>query len=430
MPSLSAAAAGAFVLVAALLLGSWALFGADVAEHGGAPAPSAFASRVHLLPGGCAAELFDFCVGAGGVHLYAPLQAPDNSSAAHAAAVQAHAKARVPPETHAVAALLCAVGCALLAASGPASTAAAGPSCCPACRADIRPASGVLGQHCAECGASLQPPAAQPGSTWRRGWCAASAVALVAAAVLLRRPAPPPRAARSNLPALRAQPLRRRGRDREQGGCSGDACAQFPPLPYCQEMSPKDPAFPTVASFANLAGPPAPFSEREAFVYPTTPFWFTPWHVWLNTIAAWDTVLRHRLEGAEVLVQWYFGVGYRWGPTYRPALLGREKEGRQPFQLLPLYASLGARAAGLPELRGGLMCFRRGVLGVRRGGGTAGPGAPQPQPRPWCALGWSGWRASCASTSLRCASPLAPTPGAPCCSSAKRGGGWSRGMRW
>eukprot|EP00755_Sulcionema_specki_P007231 Sspe_Gene.37671::Locus_18182_Transcript_2_2_Confidence_0.500_Length_933::g.37671::m.37671 len=128
----------------------------------------------------------------------------------------------------------------------------------------------------------------------------------------------------------------------------------FSPLPYCQEMSEKDPPFPHVVSTGKALAPVRP----AAFVYPTTPFWLTPWHLWLNLIAAYDTVQRHNLKDAEVVVMWYFGVGYRWGPTYYP-LLAKEDKAHGPFPFATFYHALGARAIGMQELDEP-RCYERG----------------------------------------------------------------------
>ncbi|KAJ9448140.1 hypothetical protein DIPPA_25209 [Diplonema papillatum] len=136
----------------------------------------------------------------------------------------------------------------------------------------------------------------------------------------------------------------------------------LPALPYCQEMAPNDP--PVLTRYvASSESKGLRFADDEvAFVYPTTPFYLTPWHLWINTLAAYDTVERYNLSDSPVFVQWYRGK-YRHRPSYKPTL--------QPppagFKMAPLLNCLGKGAVGFDELPAAAPgCFARGVVGVAR----------------------------------------------------------------
>eukprot|EP00756_Hemistasia_phaeocysticola_P032340 Hpha_TRINITY_DN16402_c4_g1::TRINITY_DN16402_c4_g1_i1::g.160961::m.160961 len=134
------------------------------------------------------------------------------------------------------------------------------------------------------------------------------------------------------------------------------------PFPYCDEMS-KLTGHPSTAveRIVHNHTPPNITWEPEGYIYLPSPFHLTPWHVLLNAIAAWDTVRRHSLEKAAVVVMWARQFGFAYGPTYRPQLANASAN----FPLTPLYSALGKTAIGRTELGGTLRCFRRGVLGSR-----------------------------------------------------------------
>eukprot|EP00754_Rhynchopus_humris_P040546 Rhum_TRINITY_DN2359_c0_g2::Rhum_TRINITY_DN2359_c0_g2_i1::g.6986::m.6986 len=148
-------------------------------------------------------------------------------------------------------------------------------------------------------------------------------------------------------------------------------------VPYCQEMSEKDPGFRLVAEDG------APYPEglvasdsAPAYIYPSTPFWATPFHLWLSTVAAFDTTRAHGLLNSPVYVQWYL-LGrqkWRWMPDQEPRLrtTGSKEGGRGSgsggYSMAPLLHCLGSGAVGLPELGRKRVCYKRGFAGSRMWG--------------------------------------------------------------
>ena len=145
-------------------------------------------------------------------------------------------------------------------------------------------------------------------------------------------------------------------------------------LPYCQEMSEKDPVFRLVAE-DGAAYPEGLVASDSApaYIYPSTPFWMTPFHLWLSTVAAFDTTRAHGLLNSPVYVQWYL-LGkrkWRWMPDQAPRLRTGSNEGgggSGGYSMAPLLHCLGSGAVGLPELGRKRVCYKRGFAGSRMWG--------------------------------------------------------------
>ena len=135
-------------------------------------------------------------------------------------------------------------------------------------------------------------------------------------------------------------------------------------IPYCQEMAQKDPPIPSFVDTVAVKQSEIAPSDVPAYILGTTPFWLTPWHLWLNSIAAFDTIEKYNLtKKTDIYVEYYLRKSrWRWMPKFRPVL--RDADVSKKFSMSPLISSMGKSMTSFVELQPHKRrCYKKAVSG-------------------------------------------------------------------